>query len=90
MVSFCQNNRKIEFQSQCCILFFIRKVQRNNNNNNNGVNWAQWVGGKARFQQSATTHSGTGEKETLNINNVGMERKTVVYKNSPGQRPMAC
>ena len=32
-----------------------------------------WHGGvgKARFQQSATTHSGTGEKETLNINVVG-------------------
>ena len=27
--------------------------------------------GKARFQQSATTHSGTGEKETLNMNVVG-------------------
>ena len=27
--------------------------------------------GKARFQQSATTHSRTGEKETLNINVVG-------------------
>ena len=30
--------------------------------------------GKPRFQQSATTCSGTGEKETLNINVVGKKR----------------
>ena len=32
-----------------------------------------WHGGvrKGRFQQSDTTHSGTGEKKTLNINVVG-------------------
>ena len=34
---------------------------------------AWWRGGvgKPQFQQSATTCSGTGEKETLNINVVG-------------------
>ena len=43
--------------------------------------------GKARFQQSATTHSGTGEKETLNINVVGKKiefglRPTYAYNSS--------
>ena len=38
-----------------------------------------WHGGvgKTRFQQSATTHPGTGEKETLNINVVEKKRNVI-------------
>ena len=40
------------------------------NTNDNRVPGAA-VGSKERFQQSASTHSEVGEKETLNINAVG-------------------
>ena len=48
---------------------FKSKVQ--NNNNNNGVPCA--AGGSEKLDSSnpISTHSGTGEKETLNINVVG-------------------
>ena len=36
---------------------------------------AGWVG-KEWFQQSASTHSGAGQKETLNINPVNKKNKT--------------
>ena len=40
-----------------------------------------WHGGvwKGRFQQSDTTHSGTGEKETPNINVVGKKELGKLY-----------
>ena len=38
--------------------------------------WCRGGVEKARFQQSASTHSGTGEKETLNINVVGKIEKS--------------
>ena len=49
-------------------------TQQRNNNNNNGIS-AQGGVEKHRFQQSTSTHTGTGEKETLNINVVGKTSK---------------
>ena len=49
-------------------------------------------GRKARFQQSGTTHSGAGEKVTLNMNLVGtnfaLKRKSRVktYKTNPKKK----
>ena len=56
------------------------KVQHNNNNNNNNNGQISAQGGveKHQFQQWTSTHSGTGEKETLNINVVG---KSKISKN---------
>ena len=51
----------------------------NNNNNNNAVLVARGVW-KAWFQQSTSTHSGAGEKKTLNINVVGENKKQNVQK----------
>ena len=50
---------------------FKSKVQHNNDNYNNGVPGA--AGGSEKLDSSnpISTHSGTGEKETLNINVVG-------------------
>ena len=45
----------------------------NNNNNNNGAFSAQGGVEKHRFQQSTPTQTGAGEKETLNINVVGIK-----------------
>ena len=55
------------------------KVQHNNNNNNNnnGVFSAQGGVEKHRFQQSTSTQTGAGEKETLNINVVGKSFKNM-------------
>ena len=38
------------------------------------VPWWHGGVGKTRFEQSTSTHSGAGEKETLNINVVGKTR----------------
>ena len=53
---------------------FKSKVQHNNDNNN-GVPGA--AGGSEKLDSSnpISTHSGTGEKETLNINVVGKKRR---------------
>jgi len=37
--------------------------------------WCTGGVGKARFEQPSTTHSGTGEKETLNMNVVGKKNQ---------------
>ena len=55
---------------------FKSKVQHNNDNYNyNGVPGA--AGGSEKLDSSnpISTHSGTGEKETLNINVVGKNEK---------------
>ena len=58
----------------------VSRVQHNNNNNNNnGALVARGVQ-KGRFQQSDTTHSGTGEKETPNINVVGIIGAKILIK----------
>ena len=60
-------------------ILFDKEQNRNNINrhNNSGGLVARGVG--KPFQQSATTCSRTGEKETLNINVVGqIDRKSVV------------
>ena len=47
-----------------------------------------WHGGvwKARFQQSSSTHSGAGEKETLNINVVGKKGPLTTFPTLRGYR----
>ena len=59
---------------------FESKVQHNNNNNN-GVPGA--AGGSEKLDSSnpISTHSGTGEKETLNINVVGKKTLSISHKN---------
>ena len=46
-------------------------VNDRNYNNNNRIDGAAGGVERKRFQQSASLHSGAGEKETLNINVVG-------------------
>jgi hypothetical protein len=46
-----------------------------------GLGWHDGVR-KGRFQQSDTTHSGTGKKETHNINVVGKNGTLASTKNS--------
>ena len=62
---------------------FKSKVQHNNNDNNNGVPGA--AGGSEKLDSSnpISTHSGTGEKETLNINVVGKTHKKYVKMCGP-------
>ena len=57
---------------------FKSKVQRNNDNNN-GVPGA--AGGSEKLDSSnpISTRSGTGEKETLNINVVGKKIRNDFY-----------
>ena len=50
---------------------FKSKVQHDNNNDNNGVPGAAGGSKKLDSNNPISTHSGTGEKETLNINVVG-------------------
>ena len=53
---------------------FESKVQHNNNNNNNNNNGVPGAAGGSEKLDSSnpiSTHSGTGEKETININVVG-------------------
>ena len=68
-ISLCSDDRLLSL--------LLRRGQNYNNTNSNG-GWHGGVG-KTRFQQSATTHSGTGEKETLNINVVGTKTKKDVF-----------
>ena len=51
-----------------------------------------WHGGvrKGRFQQSDTTHSGTGEKETLNINVVGKKTRRGFLETALAQSVFEC
>ena len=67
------------------IYIYICKVEqfiKNNYNNNNRFPGLARGGGRGenkRFQPSASTHSGAGEKETPNINVVGKNKTTKYY-----------
>ena len=86
IVSLCSNNwvsdekngptTKYEYEP---MNKFKSKVQHNNNDNN-GVPGA--AGGSKKLDSSnpISTHSGTGEKETLNINVVGNIKHKITLK----------
>ena len=80
MVNFSQQIHGQFFKGKKQYIYIQSGVVTNQHKhyNYNRVPGAAGGGRKKRFQQSATTNSGAGSKETLNINAAGKRKKIII------------